>query len=196
MITVNCQVSSGADDGNIDTDGTFKNTSNYFPLGKYASVPWLSDKSFARWAVTVPKGAVISSAYISLYWDSAYWAPMPTVAIYFDKSANSGAIANESDFDSRTKTTAVVNWTVTGNSGWNNTADIKNIIQELVNANGYDGQYMQAMIVSPYDCGCRYKSYDAGASYAPKLYIEYASGGVGLIGPGLFQSQLIRGRLL
>lgn len=167
------QVTTGNDDGAINIDGTFSKSITSFPIGKgYSSPDQLFDKIFARWYVTIPEDVEILSAYISLYWDNAAWTELPTCNIYFDKQQNSAEISSESDFDSRTKTTSYGSWTVTWNNGWNNSGSLVNPIQELVDAYNLNGTYIQALIVTPYSGGSRFKSYDGSSTYAPKLFVE------------------------
>jgi len=146
-------------------------------MGKYSNDPWLSDKMFCRWRVTIPQGALIITANCVFVNDQAYWAPVPEVDFSCDDQANSPAITSEADFDSRTRTTAHVKLTPPASlSNWT-TGDLKTIIQELVDSYDYSAgnSYMQLMVLSPTTGGSRFGSYDAsGNASGPTLHIEYA----------------------
>jgi hypothetical protein len=137
--------------------------------------------------VTIPAGATIDVAYISLYLVTGVEAN--PVIINFDDVANATAVTNYTTFAAKTRTTASLSWTPTANSGWNNTSSIVSIIQELVNSYSYASGANMQMLETGGNSGSYiyYCSYDYGSSYAPKLHIEYteAAAAASLVIPSL-----------
>lgn len=192
MPVLDYQVSAGANDGRWY--GTaYSNSASYNGFGSVVSKIM---NSFARWpSVTIPSGARITSAYVSLYFGANVGTP-PTCKLYFEKTANPLAISSASNGDGRTKTTANINIVSPGAETWYNSNDISAIIQELIDAYSYASGAAMQMIIIGAGTGDNYsnpESCDYNSLHAPKLHIEYSMGGVGLIGDGLVGDQVFFG---
>lgn len=196
MPVLDYQVRASADDCWWYAGGSaFNYTGEAILLGRSTTRIYAMAARFA--SVVIPVGARITAAYMSFYYYSYSGIP-PACTLKFEKSANPTAILSASDGDGRTKTTASISVTGPTSGAWWNTGDISAIIQELVNAYSYAaGAAMQCIIVCSGDSGYNYsfqRSYDyAGNIYGPKLHIEYALGGVGLIGDGLVGNSVLIG---
>jgi hypothetical protein len=174
MVALDYQVAVSADDGRwVGTN--FSNISTLI-FGKSSGAPYYN---FARFVVTIPAGAKITSAYMSFYFIS-YTGTPPACALHFEKSANPAAISSAVDGNNRTKTTASISLTGPTTGTWWNTGDISVIIQELVNAYSYaSGAAMQMILYATGGSGddrSTQRSYNTDPTHAPKLHIEYVTG--------------------
>lgn len=177
MTTVDYQVSAGADDCNWRT-GFYSNNATGLYLG---GSPFGAYKIAARFAVTLPAGATITAAHVSLYITTIFGSP--TADVYAEDAANPGAISSEEDGESRSLTTAKVAWSSFA-PGWKDSPDISAVLSELLTDYSYAaGAALQIILVGPPSGGnhvilARAQEY-AGNTYGPKLHIEYteAAGG-------------------
>jgi hypothetical protein len=129
--------------------------------------------------ITLPKNALITKAYIQFTSDETN-DEETNLVIHGEKIANSLPF-EEVDFNvtQRTKTEAIVNWDQI--SSWTEkgesldiqrTADIKTIVQEIVNLEGWEYRNAMTFIIS--GTGKRVaESYDGDQDAAAKLIIEY-----------------------
>ena len=186
MVQVIVSVAAGADDGHID-GSSFFNTSTSLYAGKAGAA---SQNMWFRFdGITVPKNAVITSAYLRLYFESHPSDDPP--------GANAGGFiaAEDADdpaaFDSysggsdpwtgRTATSATVSWPLSlswSDGSSQDSPDIKTVVQELVNRAGWASG--QAMLLWWEDSGSgssdewQFASYES-ASTEPKLEINYTT---------------------
>jgi hypothetical protein len=170
VTTVDYQVSAGADDCTWLT-GYYSSSGTSLPLGGSAVGAY---KTAARFAVTLPAGATITAAHVSLYID--FISGSPTADVYAEDAANPGAISSEEDGESRALTTAKVAWS-SYDSGWCDSPDISSVITELMGDYSYAaGKALQIILVGTSTSGnyaaARAQEYD-GNTYGPKLHIEY-----------------------
>jgi hypothetical protein len=124
--------------------------------------------------IEIPQGATIVSA--SLNFSSNTSSPCATgvsLKIYADDTDNSSVFSNGSDFLSRSKTTAYSTCVFELTIDDFPSIDIKNIIQEIVNREGWEsGNAINLMV---FDNGC-----DTGAQFSinstesDELIIEYS----------------------
>ena len=176
--TLDYQVGAGANDGNWY--GT-----NFVSNG---TVLWMGHSlqfnMFSRFTgVTIPAGATIDAAQISFCYNDSSGTP-PACSLYFEDAADPTAVTSAADGNSRTLTTTTISITPpTSGSWWD--SSIAAIIQELVNSYSYAaGAAMQCLIFSPSSAGySRQKSYESGASNAPKLQIIYTEQSGSLVVP-------------
>ncbi len=172
--TVTEQVPAGADDGYI-YGTSFDNSSTDLVIGNEFGDDC---NSYARWTtVAVPQGATIDNAKVQYYINEGY-AAIPT-KIYFNDVDTATSPTSYSGFTDKTKTTAYVSWSIPDTTGWNDSPDIKTVIQEVVDRSGWaSGNAM--MVLHLYTKGtssyCVYiYSYNQSSSYAPKLVITYTT---------------------
>ena len=107
----------------------------------------VSETSFYFSSIDIPKGATIISATLNF---TSYPGTYNSFSLDIQACAedNSTLISSDTDFNSRSRTTANINWvqTITGNTNYN-TPDFKSVIQEMVNRSGWaSGNHLQLII--------------------------------------------------
>ncbi len=166
-----------SEDDSEDNIGTGVSYYNHTDLDLGSFVNGNTDPSYigVRFQnVAIPRGAIITSAYIEFTsnddqtetTDLAIWGQAVDHAPQFT--------TNSADISSRTHTTAEVDWSeeswTTG--GKYQTPDIKTIVQELVNREGWSSGNAMAFMFK--GTGKRDAvSYDNTPSNAPRLVVEY-----------------------
>ena len=178
VTTLDYQVAASADDGY----GSGANISNSGMLLYFGQTIGKAYTTYVRWdGVTIPDGATIDEAYISMRYDNKYGTP-PTCTIYFEDDDDPAVIANKADLDGRTKTTANVSWAAPSKGTWVNTGSIISIIEELMASYSYaSGAAMQMLVVGPQGGSTSnystIRSYDyMGNDQGPILHIKYSTG--------------------
>ena len=139
-------------------------------------------------SVTIPQGATIASATFTLRADSTYNAGSNVIRYHVSCQAadNAGALVTTSGdlrASVRPRTTASAVWTqtsVTGNTEYS--VDITAAVQEVINRAGWvSGNAIVVLVDTHADCTLGewqdYRAYDSSASTAPKLSIDYSTGG-------------------
>jgi len=145
--------------------------------------------------VTIPQGATITAAYITIYCYTPCNGTVVRTRIIGDDEDNAAAFSTLADFQARRGiivggandnyiTSAYVDWD--GMAAWSagvsyNSADISAVIQEIVNRAGWASG--NALVLfwddfndrSDHNTDCRRigRPYDGDAANAPKLHIEY-----------------------
>lgn len=153
--------------------GSFYNDSAVLELGeKSAGVPQLTGLRFAP--VAVPRGATVTGAKISFVAVADQAAPT-SLSVRGEKVADAPESESGSEpLSSRPGTTAVVSWTPgawTGGAGYS-TADLKNVVQELVNQPGWASGNAMAFVIT--GTGLRKAgAYDGGGGNAARLSVTY-----------------------
>ncbi len=181
--TVDKQVAASADDCLVGDAGysSFSLTNVNFLCGSPAAGTYY--KSAARFlAINIPQGATINVAYLTLRCRYAGAVPLYTLLKAQDAD-DANTFSNQADFDTRTWTTGLdwditVDWVVDTDY---NSADFASKIQLVINRAGWVSGNDLAVLWQGdgYVSGKRLYgySYDASATYAPKLHIEYTAGG-------------------
>ncbi len=182
MASLDYQVGASADDADQSNTGSTLIT----------RTPLLNTDGADEWngwrfqGVTIPDGATITSAYLTLYFTSSS-SDEPDVTIYgANKGASGGQFSEaQNNITNRTRTTASVNWGSAdlGAPGWFDTSDLSTIVQELIDNYSYaSGASMIFVWKSRANDGARdtsVQSYDGSTTNAGKLHIEYTEGGGG-----------------
>lgn len=130
--------------------------------------------------ITIPEGATIDVAYISVRGGSGH-SGTPVARIYAEDAASPECVDEAGDIAAKTKTTTYVDWTLSGwsNGNWYNSPSIKTIIQELVDSYAYSASPIQLLILnngSPENAYSNIYDYNNGPASAAKLHIEYTVG--------------------
>jgi hypothetical protein len=188
--TLDLQVGAGSDDANENGDGTMVDTNDEVKI--YAH-PDNTDPNYRyggfRWTnVTIPQGATITAAYISLYTTAQNDMK---VDIHFQDADNPVAFTS-TDYDisntsNRPRTSASTAWLADNltSPGWSNSPSLVDVVQEVVDRDGWSsGNAMVALFVPSTSYtdtyrGCAYESTSPapdGPTYAAKLHIEYTYG--------------------
>jgi hypothetical protein len=129
--------------------------------------------------VDIPQGAAITSAYIQFTVDETD-AGSISLTIRGEDTDNALTFSEtDNNISARSKTSASVSWSpadwgTVGEAGSaQRTPDIKSVIQEIVDRNGWDSGNSLAIIIS--GSGVRTaESYDGSASSAPKLFVDFS----------------------
>ena len=191
------RVSTGNHDGYQETlcggDKHFYKSANELVLARDASGD--TGAIFARWEdITIPRGAIITDARVSLYSYSLSGDRVLFGFVYFEKAQNP-TVPTSPDLLTRSRTTAFSVWRVPFDPGTRNiTPSLISIISELVAAYDYSsGGAMQMILMPPSTTvdSVEFRSYENGELYIPELYIEYTMPAVGLVGPGLCGSKTL-----
>lgn len=182
MPSLDYQVGASADDADQSNTGSTSIT----------RTPLLNTDGADEWNgwrfqnVTIPDGATITSAYLTLYFTSST-SDEPDVTIYgANKGASGGPFSEaQNNITNRARTTASVDWGSAnlGAPGWFDTSDLSTIVQELIDSYSYaSGAQMVFVWKSRANDSARdtsVQSYDGDSSLAAKLHIEYTEGGGG-----------------
>jgi len=169
--TLTSNIIQGSDDA-MEYQAAMYLNSKYLNMG---------DKSGLRFQnITIPKGAVITSAVIQFMpkWnDNSY---DPSLMIYGEKSDNASTFTNESNnISHRNKTHSSVLWQT--QNDWNskqyhNTPKVTSIVQEIVNQTGWHSGNSMAFMLTPENKKWRgIRTYDDDPSKAPRLVITYTT---------------------
>lgn len=180
MPTIDQRVQASADDANEAATG------NVSVAGVSFNVDGTGEWGAARFQVTIPVGATITAAYLTLQFDNSA-EDEPDLRIYGeDVSSAAIYVSGTATFSisSRTRTTAFVDWGSTdlGAPGAFNTSSLVSIIQELVNTWDYSGgsNYIGLMWTSANNVATRDATvtfWNGNAATAPLLHIEYTTAG-------------------
>jgi hypothetical protein len=171
MATFSTSVLASTDDArNLNGNGTFSATVTTQHLGKFSATDdyW----NGFRWnAVSIPQGATISSATITLYCAATNAGTTANTIWYGEAADNAATFANTTAGkpEGRSRTTASVtkaftvsNWTVVGY----NTADkvtVTSLVQEIINRAGWASGNSLAIVA--HDNGSASTNYIGHSTY-------------------------------
>jgi len=179
MPTINARVAASTDDASEIVSGNVATNATSFNIDETGE--WIG----FRVNVTIPDGATIDAAYLTLEFDSGT-LDEPDLTIYGEDTATPAAFsAGTATFtiSGRSRTSASVNWGSTdlGGPGSFNTSSIVSIIEELMASYSYaSGAYMSILLTSRANDAnrdARIVLYDGSTTTAPLLHIEYTEGG-------------------
>jgi hypothetical protein len=133
--------------------------------------------------VTVPNGATIDTSYLTFRANTSLGASIDSLYIYGNDVDNAATFSDKDDFNARALTDAKVQWSPADWTEGNdyNSAEIKTVIQEIVNRAGWASGNALAIITHHEGSSTHWRkahSYNGSANYAPKIHIEYTAGGV------------------
>ena len=132
MATFNASVTASSDDAQ-ESSGTMNLTATTLNANFTTHITGMRFLS-----VTIPQGATIDSATITVYLTSTTYDD-PDINIKGEAADNPGTFTTaNNNITNRTKTTASVNWTATGIGTGNKTSpDIAAVIQEITDRSGW-----------------------------------------------------------
>ena len=177
--TVNEQVGAGADDGYCtETDSAWDTGKDYVLFGDRGGVSGPGHAFLRFTTVAVPQGATIDSATLTATAFSASSLPA-VVDVHADDTDNAVAPTSCAEMAALSRTTAKVDWSI---AAWvtdteYSPADIKALIQEVVNRGGWVSDNDLQIIID--DDGSTIDHYviaysqDEGSGKAAKLSITY-----------------------
>ena len=169
-------ISASADDAYYLIGYQFSNNST---LGYLKSSLYDTYTGLRFDGATIPVGATIDHAYISLYGSDAVDANSYLSTIYGIDADDYGAFTNSGTLTGATVTTAYSNWDMNNLEGgaWRNTTNLKSVVQEIVSRGGWvSGNALAFRLSSAISAhGSRsFRTYDyTGATYDPKIYVAY-----------------------
>ncbi|KKN62633.1 hypothetical protein LCGC14_0509760, partial [marine sediment metagenome] len=177
-VTIDEQVGTSLDDGRRYTGALgFSATDTSHYIGYINHANYLVSHQFARFTgISGLSGATIDTALFKLF-GTIQNTGDPLTKIRADDQAAPDAPTNASEFDDISLTTAGVDWDGILTDGvWNDSPDIKTVIQEL--ADSYDPTVIQIIHKDDGSGTGAYnrqaaRSYNWASSDAPKLHIEY-----------------------
>lgn len=170
-------------DGGVDVDGL---DSDGWQFG--ASGSNYRDVGLRFQNVTIPQGATIDSATIQVYrsycsGDGPYLGTM-----YCEDVDSAVDFSTNNNLCNRVKTTASVTWDApTGEDGWIDSPDLKTIVQEVIDRDGWEsGNDIMFIWWSGNNVDTKFmqaEDYSTGSALAAKLTIEYteAAGGSSIV---------------
>lgn len=169
--TVTKRVSSSHDDATEKSDGEMKLTEDHLHVGE-------KDFGVRFRSLAIPQGATITSAYIQFTADKDKSGDAE-VTIYAEDTDDAEAFSSDDDdISDRDRTSANEDWST---ADWDedekyNTPDLKDLVQEVVNRNGWVSGNDMVFIVEEDDGHLDASSYDASSSNAPYLVVTYQTG--------------------
>ncbi|NLX58036.1 MAG: hypothetical protein GXY74_02995, partial [Phycisphaerae bacterium] len=179
-VTVEYQVAASADDTLTYSASSAYNVDNmFFP---YDGVYPNNRPGFFRWAINVPAGATITSAYLKV--NSYVTLTTASVVRLQLVDLDSCPALNSPNPYYYSVTSGYVDWTLPGEwteGTWYTSPDIKTIVQEFIDRGNYTtGNYL-GLREDRYSGGYRrVRQWDYGDhTYGAKLEITYTTGGAG-----------------
>lgn len=179
-VTITYRVTADADDS-YEINGNFANNDPYFvPGGQVTALHFSSAALFRN--VTIPAGATIVEAFITLTGLFTRTGQSPKCLIKAEKAAVPAAYGVNEDYTVRTYTTASVAWDVPADIAVDesfDTPDLKSLINELLAAYSPYTAGVMAFKFSdngtvPADSYQIGRSHNSSPTYAPLLTITYA----------------------
>jgi hypothetical protein len=175
---VDIRVASGSDDVEESSSGAMSIDSGDLELIYYQGIQVVGVRFTG---VNIPKGAVITNAYIQFKVDEVSSKSIK-LAISGEASPNAAAFSTSArNVSKRLKTSnkvtwSPVSWTKAGEMGKSQrTSNIKSIVQEIVNQSGWGAGNSLVIIITGSNSGARIaKSFDGDKSGAPILHIEFS----------------------
>lgn len=182
MSILNTQIATSGDDGrNYSGTGGFKTTGTIGCMGNSTNAVRLVCNAFFRFDnVVIPNAATINSAHLELY-PNGNDNGSPELIVYGVDEDSAAAPTTASEFAADPHTSASVQWDATWvASVWEQSPDIKTIIQEIVNRGGWaSGNALMLQVCDDLGSGTNNVYavfYDNDPALAAKLYIEYDAG--------------------
>jgi type II secretory pathway pseudopilin PulG len=177
--TLDLRVGASSDDCrgyDHPTHSNFSLTTTYLTLGYQVCM------GLRFLNVTVPQGATIDTAYLTLKSTDSQSGAIDSYYIYGNDVDDAATFSNVTDFNGRALTDAKVLWEPNSWTKDNNynSPEIKTVIQEIVNRASWTSGNDLAIIIHHEGTSSRYRhaySYNGSATYAPELHIEYTAEG-------------------
>ena len=179
MTTINLQVGAGADDG-FKYDASWTSVDTALDMGEYNTN---SRSSWMRFAgVTIAQGATIDVATLTFTARLSQSGATVNLTIQGEDADNATQVTSAADYNGRAKTTASVAWNAV--AAWTaestySPADLKTIIQEIINRGGWSsGNAVSIFVQDNASSASAFRpgySYDGSTTKAPKLDITYTA---------------------
>lgn len=183
MTTLDLQVGASAGDGHERDDGSnFSSVATTLDIVANTAAGTRSNAGCHFVDVTIPAGATIDVAYVTVNVDSTT-RDDPSLDIFGNNVDDAVDFSAEADVTSRTRTTASAEWSATGiGAGEKNSPSIVSVIQEIIDRPGWASGNDIVILLDGKDAAqmlLRITAYDGSTTLAPKLHIEFTAGGGG-----------------
>lgn len=183
MTTLDLQVSSANDDAHeLDDNTGFSATANNIRVHEASAPGSRYNGGFRLTNVTIPPGAIITAAYISVKFPDGT-RDSPREDIYLEDIDDAPDFSTDADVTGRTRTSASLSWSDDdlGTGVFHDSPDISPVVQEVIDRAGWaNGNDMVVLVdgqaVSTVESGTRFVGYENVSSDALKLHIEYIEG--------------------
>lgn len=151
-------------------------------IGEYSDAAYDYESAARFLAITIPQGATITSAFIKLR-SGGYEVKIPTIHIYGEDADDTATFTTYANWLARFRTDAMISWTppawVSGT--WYTSLDIKTIIQEIVNREGWESGNAIVIFLQQTLGWEEYQimfadTFDANETYAAKLEVTWSVG--------------------
>jgi len=181
--TLNLQVSESADDGEANhANSSWGNSYGNLTIGRDSSDSARLIDSYMRFTnVTIAKGSIITSAYLTVRAQSNRPNTVCRTRFYLEAADNATQITSYNDYQSRTMTDASAQYQVpawTAETDYN-LASLVDQVQAVINRAGWaSGNALQVFWKndgSDSSAARQPYSYDGYSTYAPKLIITYTT---------------------
>ncbi len=177
--TIDTAVGASGDDARWKNWGVWSNTDSTVNFGGEGAGDNNAWRIAARFTGLTFNGT-INVSYLSFKAFGAY-SSGGTENIWAEDADNPGQITAYDDGEARAKTTATTGWSLpaTVADTWYNSPSISSILQELVDSYTISADAMQLILIWDGSVEHYYYlyTYDSGGANAPKLHIEYTTGG-------------------
>ena len=180
-VTVEFQVSSSEEDGYAVNEGFQNLNSDYLRVGRggFSEPPYYMCGMVFR-NVDIPQGAAIISAHLMIRSYDSHLADIVYGKIEAEATDSAEPFGNFRNIGALSRTSTSVNWDHFDpwiENTWYKSPNIANVIQEVVNRNGWFATSNSLAILygtRESEGGYRHIcSYESGREYAPKLKITY-----------------------
>jgi len=189
MVTLDRQVGAGIDDCRRYWTGAYWSFSvedGAQWAGYWSSAAYKAGGGMRFANVTIPKGATITAAYLTLQARDSHSLTTVNSCIKGEAADNAASFSNVTDFDNRVRTSANVAWDSI--PAWTagidyNSPEVKTVIQEIINRAGWASGNALVIFWDDFDDRsthtdgvCRVgRSYDGTTTKCARLHIEYSS---------------------
>lgn len=187
MGTFDGQVAASGDDGWSHDGGTFDGTAANGNIGKFNLPPQRIYDAWLRFTtVTVPVGATVTNAYISLKaWGSGSDGAGTESNIHLEAADDPAAPTTQADHAGRSRSTGIAwdDYDFPDTTNFYDSPDLTTAVQEVIDRGGWaSGQATQVLWDddgSSVNQSYQPRTYDDSSANAAKLHIEYteAAGG-------------------
>ena len=130
--------------------------------------------------VTVPQGATINSATLTVDVPSAAFDTPNGVTWYGELATNAAAFTTTaSDITNRALTSATLVWSGSDIGAGDKALTVTSIVQEIVNQGGWASGNAMALLLYGVAASLRITNYDTSTTLCARLAIDYTEGGGG-----------------
>jgi hypothetical protein len=181
--SISSSIASGGDDSYTLDASIFTNSATFMRAGR---VDMQTNTRFLN--VTIPPGATIDSANISYraFNNNTSGGTSVKTIIQAEDADNATAPTSYADFNGRTMTTALVNWTMPSftDGVWYDTPDFKSVVQEVVDRGGWSsGNALSIYLKKDATAQATYwrqmRSYEYATGDVAQLTVVYTASGGG-----------------